>query len=96
MLDVRDKMFYSDVNVMWKPSHLEDCISFMASTTDKMNARFQSIKEEFPNAEFVGLSESFGYLLCTVKLGEYKDGDDILQQKIDENNKRLKELGYDL
>ena len=62
MLDVRDKMFYSDVSVMWKPSPLEDCISFMASTTDKMNARFQSIKEEFPNAEFVELDEASSYL----------------------------------
>lgn len=96
MLDVRDKMFYSDVSVMWKPSPLEGCISFMASTTDKMNARFQSIKEEFPNAEFVELDENFGYLLCTVRLGEYKDGDDALQKKIDENNRKLKELGYDI
>ena len=96
MLDVKDKIFYSNVHVQFQLSHMDDCIRILGSTQESLAGRFEDIKEEFPNAKMVSLDTHCDYLRATVKLGEYKDGDDMLQKKIDDNNKKLRELGYDI
>lgn len=90
-----DKLFYSNVrNITWQPSDIDDCISFLASTASKLNIRIAAIKEEFPQSQIINISGYMGYLRCTIQLGEYKDGNEVLEKKYEENQKRLKEMEW--
>lgn len=71
-MNATDKLFkFGPSGLTYRPAEEDDCVEIASSTPEKFNQRWLSIKECFPDAEFICIKMELGiFPWYIIRLGE--------------------------